>query len=227
MYLYNVHTHKIEAVAENGYDVKCILNTYPEDFEQNMQMYPDIWFSCGVHPWFSDKSEDRLDILREKVTDPAVVAVGEIGLDKLQGPDIAKQITVFRKQIELAVQVQKPIIIHCVKAWDELIALYKEYKDSVPWIIHGYRGNSRQTEQLSKIGFKFSVGENFNKESLKYISLDSLFCETDTSDMTICKVYENISAEIGLSINHFAILVAGNIKNTFHQVTYIQPKDND
>jgi TatD DNase family protein len=215
MYLYNVHTHKIESAIENGYDVKCILNTYPEDFGQKKQMCPDTWFSCGIHPWFSDGSEELFTLLKKNVEDSDVVAIGEIGLDRLKGPDIAKQIAVFRKQIELAIEVRKPVIIHCVKAWDEMIALYKEYKGTVPWIIHGYRGNPEQTRQLSKVGFKFSLGEHFNKESIKHIPLDSVFCETDTSDVTICKVYENISTEIGLNLNHFAILAAENIKNTF------------
>ncbi len=215
MYLYNVHTHKIASAIESGYDVKCILNTYPEDFEQKKQMHPDAWFSCGIHPWFSDKSDELFVLLKKNAEDCNVIAIGEIGLDKLQGPDIAKQIVVFRKQIELAIEVRKPIIIHCVKAWDEMIALYKEYKGAVPWILHGYRGNPEQTKQLCKLGFKFSLGEKFNKESIKYIPLDSIFCETDASSVTICKVYENISTEIGLNLNHFAILAAGNIKKTF------------
>jgi TatD DNase family protein len=215
MYLYNVHTHKIGSAIENGYAVKCILNTYPEDFEQKKQMCPNAWFSCGIHPWFSDGSEELFTLLKQNVEDSDVVAIGEIGLDRLKGPDIATQIAVFRKQIELAIEVRKPIIIHCVKAWDEMIASCKEYEGTVPWIIHGYRGNPEQTRQLSKIGFKFSLGEHFNRESIKYIPLDSIFCETDTSDVTICKVYENISVEIGLDLNHFATLVAGNIKNTF------------
>ncbi|MDR1707350.1 MAG: TatD family hydrolase [Prevotella sp.] len=215
MYLYNVHTHKIESAIENGYDVKCILNTYPEDFGQKKQMYPNAWFSCGIHPWFSDGSEELFTLLEKNAKDPDVVAIGEIGLDRLKGPDIAKQIAVFRKQIELAIEVRKPIIIHCVKAWDEMIALYKEYKGTVPWIIHGYRGNPEQTKQLCKVGFKFSFGEKFNKKSIKHIPLDSIFCETDMSSVTICKVYENISAEIGLGLNHFAILAAGNVKKTF------------
>lgn len=220
MHLYDIHTHNIASATESGYDVKCILNTYPEDFEQKKLMYPDAWFSCGIHPWFSDRSEELLALLQKNAKDPNVVAIGEIGLDKLQDPDITTQIAVFRKQIELAVAIRKPIIIHCVRAWDEIIALYKEYKSSVPWIIHGYRGNPEQTRQLSKLGFKFSLGEFFNKESVKLIPLDSIFCETDTSELTICKVYENISTEIGINLNHFAILAAENIKNTFRQVTY-------
>lgn len=215
MYLFNIHTHRIESGTKNGYDIKCILNTYPEDLKEKMQAYPDALFSCGIHPWFANELEQGLEFLRTIASDPQVVALGEMGLDKLKGPDMEKQIAVFREQIELAINVQKPIIIHCVKAWEELIALYKEYKSNIPWIIHGYRGNPDQTRQLSRIGFKFSLGEHFNKESLKHIPLNSVFCETDTSDITICQIYENISKEIGADLNQFAIFVEENVRNTF------------
>jgi len=223
MYLYNIHTHKVDSSKEGGYDVQCILNTYPEDFEEKKQTYPDAWFSCGIHPWYADKQD--LDLLKEIVKEDRVVAIGEAGLDKLQGPNLSFQIDIFRQQIELSISANKPLIIHCVKAWDELIALYREYKNTPSWIIHGYRGNVEQTKQLSKLGFKFSVGEKFNPESIRHIPQDSIFCETDTSILTICKVYENISKEISVNLNHFAILAEKNVKNTFHQMTYIQNND--
>ena len=216
MYLYNIHTHKVDDASYQGYDVKSILNTYPEDFYEKRNQHPDCWFSCGVHPWNAEDSDSQLRLLEEIIVDPNVVAVGEAGLDKLRGAEMALQIDVFRRQIELALSANKPLIIHCVKAWDELIRLYKEYEESnIPWIIHGYRGNPLQTEQLSKVGFKFSIGEKFNPDSLKNIPLTDIFCETDESDLTICKVYENISGVIGVNKNHFAILVADNVGRVF------------
>jgi TatD DNase family protein len=215
MYLFNIHTHKIESGTESGYGVRCILNTYPEDFKEKKQAHPGAWLSCGIHPWFSGEPELQFDLLRTVASDPQVVALGETGLDKQKGPGLAVQTSVFRKQIELAIEVKKPLIVHCVGAWDELIALYREYDGSVPWVIHGYRGNPEQTRHLSRIGFRFSLGESFNKESLRHIPLDSIFCETDVSGLTICQVYENISKDIGLNLNQFAIFVEENVKNTF------------
>jgi TatD DNase family protein len=203
-----------EAFGNAGCQVKCILNTYPEDFYAKKGLYPDNWFSCGIHPW--NAAEADIEQLEKILSDPGVVAVGEVGLDKLKGSDLNVQIKVFRQQIELATDKGKPLIIHCVKAWEELIALYKEYrKYSVPWIIHGYRGNPDQTRQLAKIGFKFSIGEKYNADSLKHIPINDIFCETDMSDIAICKIYENISTEIGINKNHFAILVAENVDKAF------------
>lgn len=216
MYLYNIHTHKVDNASCEGYEVKSILNTYPEDFYEKRNQHPDCWFSCGVHPWNAEDSDSQLRILEEIIVEPNVVAIGEAGLDKLRGAEMSVQIDVFRKQIELAMDVNKPLIIHCVKAWDELIRLYKEYEGSnIPWIIHGYRGNPQQTQQLSRVGFKFSIGERFNVDSLKEIPLTDIFCETDESDLTICKAYENISSEIDVDKNHFATLVADNVGRVF------------
>ncbi|NDV97269.1 TatD family deoxyribonuclease [Dysgonomonas sp. 521] len=214
MYLYNIHTHAVEPSVD--YQVRCILNTYPEDFYEKRELYPDSWFSCGIHPWNAEGSEGQIEVLKKIAELPGVVAIGEAGLDKLKGAAMPVQMETFRRQIGLAIAVRKPLIIHCVKAWDELIALYKEYEyGEIPWIIHGYRGNQEQTKQLSKIGLKFSIGEKFNRDALKYIPPADIFCETDTSDVTICKVYENISEVIGLNKNHFATLVAGNVNRTF------------
>jgi TatD DNase family protein len=217
MDLYNMHAHRIEVSSDAEYQVKCILNTYPEEFYEKRSQYPGCWFSCGIHPWDAGDSGSPFKLLKEIVSDANVVAIGEVGLDKLKGTDMVVQIDLFKKQIELAIAVNKPLIIHCVKAWDELIGLYKEYqKQGVPWIIHGYRGNPEQTKHLSKLGFKFSIGEKFNSDSVRQIPVTDIFCETDLSDLTICKVYENISREIAVNKNHFAILVAENVGRIFN-----------
>lgn len=211
MNLYNIHTHKI-AVRSDRYTEICILNTYPQDFYDKKVDSPNVWYSCGIHPWHIKDIESDISLLKDIAVDDRIVAIGEAGLDKLQGPDMNIQIDVFRKQIELAEEFQKPLIIHCVKAWDELIALRKELGGKVPWIIHGYRGNPQQTEQFSKMGFKFSIGEKFNAESLKNIPLESIFCETDMSENSICQIYSNIEEILGVDRYHFVDIVEENIR---------------
>lgn len=212
MYLYNVHTHRLGSEEIDGYKIRYILNVSPDEFMALPPTGDNVRFSCGIHPWYSDKDTDQLELLKNIASDPRIVAIGEIGLDKLKYPDLSIQMDIFRKQIELAIELGKPVIIHCVKAWDELISLYKEYPSgSIPWIIHGYRGNLQQTKQLSKMGFKFSIGEHFNKESLEFIPTDSIFCETDTSNDSICKVYSSVSSCMGVCFDHFAIFVERNM----------------
>lgn len=211
MYLYDFHTHHAAEELEGGYKVKSILNTFPENYLSTKDRYTGGLFSCGVHPWYSENAEERLEILKAIAADEQIVFVGEIGLDKSKGPDLQTQVEVFKAQIKLAESLRKPLVIHCVKAWDELIALYKEYQTSVPWVIHGYRGNVEQTKRLSRLGFKFSIGAKFNEESVKQMPLDSIFCETDESNVSICKVYERLLGVLGLDFDLFAKIMDENI----------------
>lgn len=223
MNLYDIHTHKIDSTQVDSCTIKSILNTFPEDFLEKKIKFPGSWFSCGIHPWYSQTSASQIERLKEIIVDPAVVGLGEIGLDKLRGPDMENQLKIFRQQLDLSIEVQKPVIIHCVKAWDELISLCKEYeRKRTTWIIHGYRGSPEQTKQLSRLGLKFSIGENFNKESLKVIPLDSIFFETDTSKLSICQICQNISAVIEMRSDHFAIFVEKNVQKVFMRGAKLQ-----
>lgn len=212
MYLYDFHTHHIATTEpEDGCKVKSILNTFPENYLSTKDKYTEGLFSCGIHPWYSENVEGRLEILKAIAADEQIVFIGEVGLDKLKGPDLQVQTEIFKAQIELAESLRKPLVIHCVKAWDELIALYKDYKTSIPWVIHGYRGNEEQTKQLIRLGFKFSIGARFNAESLKQIPLDSIFCETDESDVSICNVYRAVSGSFGVEFDLFVSIMGENM----------------
>lgn len=216
MHLYNIHTHNVVYCDENGYSVRCILNIFPSEFEKQSRTAGGCSFSCGVHPWHSHNADLELSLLSKLVADKRIVAIGETGLDKLQGAPLDVQMTVFRKQIELAMQLNKPLIIHCVKAWDELIALYKEYTPTVDCIIHGYRGKPQQAKQLLDLGFKFSIGAQFNKDTLMNIPLTSLFCETDISDTSIYTVYKNISDALNIDLKEFSETIEQNVNHTFY-----------
>lgn len=217
MILYDIHTHQVKQ-SEGDYEVRSILSTSPSDSILNFDLQ-DVWFSCGIHPWDTSDSEEDFQLLADSLTKEKLIAIGEIGLDKLKGQAMDVQIAVFRRQIELADQVNKPIIVHCVKAWDELISLFKEYKTSVPWIIHGFRGNVEQTKQLVRLGFKFSIGDKFNAEAIKHIPLQSIFCETDMSSVSILNVYMNVSSVLGCSISQFVRFVGLNIEKYFNEVS--------
>ncbi|MFV0418975.1 MAG: TatD family hydrolase [Dysgonomonas sp.] len=217
MNLYDIHTHCLKPES-GGFDVRSILCVSPGDFSLYASV-GNVWFSSGIHPWYTLDSDKQFEQLSVLATNDRLVAIGEVGLDKLKGVEMKIQVEIFRKQIELAIDVQKPLIIHCVKAWDELITLYKKYKTDIPWVIHGYRGNAEQTKQLSKLGFKFSIGERFNAEALKYIPNNSIFCETDISDISLCQVYASICVSIGLSFDDFVRIVEDNVRNCFYNMT--------
>ena len=95
----------------------------------------------------------HLKLVEKVSTDPEIIAIGEAGFDKLRGPASELQAEVFEKQVEISERLRKPLIIHCVSAWDEVLAMQKSLKPSMPWMIHGFRGKLRQAEQLISKGF--------------------------------------------------------------------------
>lgn len=219
MDLYDIHTHEVltsdsdEGVPEHY--VTHIINTYPLGFEYTKDNDSCDWFSCGIHPWYCDEAEPQLNFLKEIAGDERIVAIGEAGLDKLRGPDMDIQKYFFSEQIKLSEQLQKPLIIHCVKAWEEILLLQKTYKPTQPWIIHGYRGKLELTRQLAAHNFLFSIGERFNADSLKVIPFNKLFCETDVDDTSITDIYENIAQTLHMPVQTLAMHIEENVRRIF------------
>lgn len=217
MHLYDIHTHNLHKDISDSFEETKVFNlTCVNQFNDLSFEYTDLYFSAGIHPWHLHSSTFTLSQLEQLSNNHRIVAIGEAGLDKCIDTDIKYQWQIFEQQIIIANQLDKPMIIHCVKAWDELIALYKLYKPNKPWIIHGYRGKVEQTKQLIHLGFKLSVGEQFNAESLQAIPLDSLFLETDTSTISIYNVYKNVAATLNIPIEKLAEAIEANMKKIIY-----------
>src|SRR5665648_61181 len=123
-----------------------------------------------------------------------MLALGECGMDRSIPTDFALQKMYFKEQIHIAEKYHKPLIIHCVRAYSDLMKFKKESKSDIPWIIHAYRGNQETTLSLIKHGFYFSVGEQLLKDESKHpilriIPVERLFLETDNREISIKKIY--------------------------------------
>lgn len=212
MKFYDIHTHQIP--SENS-DRTCILDVNPKDFEAKKSTYKKQYFSCGIHPWYSEDSASQFLHLSNIASDPKIVAIGETGLDKIKGPSFDVQIPLFKRHIELSELVEKPLIIHAVKAWEELYHIRKEFSPTQPWIIHGFRGNPQITQQMAKAGFMFSIGKRFNPDSLKYIPTKSLFLETDEKEIDIMEVYEQVALAMNWDMKDLTALIEGNVRRIF------------
>lgn len=223
MELYDIHTHQILLEDNDDPYHSCILDVYPLEFEVAKDTYKRHSFSCGIHPWYSEDSESQMNYLSDIASDPRIIAIGEAGLDKIKGPSFNIQIPVFKQHIELSEKLKKPLIIHAVKAWDELYRIRKEANPSQPWIIHGFRGNPQVAEQMANAGFMFSLGERFNVDSMEFIPYNSLFCETDESESNILEVYQQIALALNKELEDFAEQVANNVRRVFP--TLQKPKD--
>jgi len=157
------------------------------------------FYSVGLHPWHIKSPEENNDWLlqvEDAVEFDHVIFIGECGLDKKVENDFSEQLRVFEAQAFMSEEVKKPLIIHCVKAYNEVIEMYKKMHPEMPWIMHGYNGSLELTKQLADKNFLFSFGENLFKEnakaidSFKYLPLDRIFFETDEFDGDVDKMYE-------------------------------------
>lgn len=211
MKLMDLHTHHKKQAS--------IINSYPFSFESQ----EGLVFSMGIHPWYATDKEEPYawERMQEIVNEPSILAIGEVGLDKVRGGDIPTQIAVFRKQQELAEMLGKPLIIHCVRAFNEIIELKKDAKPKSPWIIHGFRGNVNIADQLLKNDFYLSFGEKYAIESLLHTPLTRIFLETDTSELDINFLYEKIAVDLKMPVNEFRIQIENNFRTLFPSLPLI------
>jgi TatD DNase family protein len=169
-----------------------------------------------------------LQIIESKLQQKNCLAVGECGLDKRIEIAFDLQQTVFEKQLILAEKYQKPVVIHCVAAFQEVIEIKKKLKISVPMIIHGFSKNEQIAKQLINNGFYISFGkyllQNQNLETdlekaFKSIPNDRFFLETDTVEQDIHVVYELAANYKGITIEEIQNQVNKNFTTVFESKT--------
>ena len=207
MKYYNIHTHH----TSHSPDEIVIINHIIREREEVSSDFQSI----GIHPWYISNVREQMKILRTKAYQPTIVAIGEAGFDKFAqtSPELQKE--AFIAQACLAEEVNKPLIIHCVKAWSELIAEKKEIKPKSAWIIHGFRGNGELADQLIKQGFYLSFGEYYNPEALKKAWPERLYTETDDKEIDIRKIYQQICTSLQIPPDEFASQIRKNVHNIF------------
>jgi TatD DNase family protein len=156
------------------------------------------FFSTGLHPWhlkLPDENNRLLAWVQEKAKVDHVIFIGEAGLDKRYATDFEEQKRVFEAQIIIAEENNKPMIIHCVKAYNEVLEIHKKMNPKMTWIFHAYNGSLEMTRQLSAENFLFSFGEILFLpgtkaiESFKYLPLNKIFFETDENRDNVKQMY--------------------------------------
>jgi TatD DNase family protein len=213
MLFFDIHTHK-KASSENIFSIE---NKYPRD------IYFTTPFSIGIHPWFikQENVTEELLIIEEKLKDKNCFALGECGLDKISSIDFELQKEVFKKQIQLSEKHQKPLIIHCVKAHQELIKIKKELNPSQVWILHGFSKNFQVADSLLKNGIILSFGtaiiKNKNlQEVVSKVNISSLLLETDDAvNFNIKEVYQKVSELKNIEVEELQQKIKQNFKNIF------------
>lgn len=210
--LYNLHTHS----ASNNLDVFEVVNRYP------YEAIDATYFSTGIHPWHIDvdKVDEHLAIIEQRLQLTNCLALGECGLDKRIDTPLNVQVQVFEKQLELAKKYQKPVILHLVAAFQELIEIKNRLQPGVPMIVHGFSKNAQVAKQLIDNGFYLSFGKYLlcNPELSAVfagVPQDRFLLETDTIEEGIAEVYAKAALARNIDIEMLKGIVQNNFKNIF------------
>ena len=213
----DIHTH--DSVPSDGIFAVENIMAHEGPVPQNISAGA---FTAGIHPWqLNENNRDKLlEFIRSIAANPGLIAFGEAGFDRLRGPSIELQKSVFAEQVRIASEKGKPLIIHCVRAWDELLAAHKNLKPRIPWMVHGFRGKKELALQLLKRGMYLSFWFDFvmrpgSAELLRFLPKDRIFLETDGAGTDIREIYDKVSKDLAVSVDDLKNIILGNYIQLF------------
>ena len=235
----NIHTH-----SSNYIDNKEFIEIQNIDVDNIVNVDVSHFYSIGIHPWKSQQTTDNGQQIFYQQTqkfknseiqklgdlesgclgDLNFLAIGECGLDRACDADFELQKKVFIKQIELSEQFNKPLIIHAVRSYPDIISIRKETKSKADWIIHGFQGNEQSAEQLLKHNIYLSLGDVLFKNEtkaqrlLQTIPLEKLFLETDVAERKISDVYEKAALLSGIEMDKLRNEIFNNFVKIFGHI---------
>ena len=188
MTCFDIHTHHVPLHSGQAIVSHAIGSVLPGGSV--------AYLSVGIHPWYLDAqaAESQLAILRQSLQDDRVVALDEVAL---------------------AEEYRLPMVIHCVRAFNELIRLKKELRPRQPWIIHGYRGKESGVAGLLRHGCYISFGTKFQTEAVRAVPLHRLFIETDEAVESIADICFRIAGIKGISPEELAEAINKNVREVF------------
>jgi TatD DNase family protein len=211
--LIDLHTHSKRETD----DILEVVSIHPN------RNTPWDWYTLGFHPWWVDNilTDIELNYLKDKlINDKFCLGLGECGLDKLKGGDLKLQEAVFQQQIELANELNAPMIIHCVRVYDTVLKLHKKMAKT-PWVVHGYRRHSILAKSILDQGIYLSVAPSKKMtpkfmKTLENLPLDQFFIETDSeTSRNILERYEIFAAIRQLDLTTLETQLHENFKTFF------------
>lgn len=201
--------HRHSAVVNHQTTVLCNLATH--NFE-SVELPKRGFYSAGLHPWFIGTNWE-LDFAAIEVmvkNNKSIVAIGECGLDKKCKTNFELQEEVVRAHFQLAEVFQRPLIIHCVRAYNEILQLKQQTKFNMPIAIHNFCGPAELAVQLVKQGFYLSFGMQFMniksraRKAFQVVPIDRVFMETDDAAFSIEEIYQEAIKHKNISLLDFS-----------------------
>jgi TatD DNase family protein len=195
---------------------------FPEDLER---LHLPAFFSVGLHPWHvSEKTwEDQVSRVESAANHMNVIAIGEIGLDKAVNVAYDLQYSAFEKQLVIAASLRKPVIIHCVRSYSEMLFYRKNCDQSIPWIFHWFNSGEQMAAELISKNCYLSFGHLlFNVKSkafqlFKNLPADRIFLETDDAGYSIQEVYKQAAMIRNMTPDDLGMQITGNFARCFNR----------
>jgi TatD DNase family protein len=220
----NFHAHRPE-ISE---DVAAVVCFEPSVLPPSVP--PGQFAACGIHPWSlkllsAEEIEKQLTTLDGEAGAGRLCAIGETGMDRLNGPELELQAMVFNKHISIAEKHSLPLIIHCVRCYPELLQIKKLSGSAIPWMIHGFNSNMRQLEQLISHGCFVSFGppaiygKSTRDSLLKNVPLSHLCLETDDRPDNIKDIYRAAAAILNIDESALLEIMNHNFESIFKKTS--------
>jgi TatD DNase family protein len=212
----DIHTHSFYQEPETT----LVVNVFPHELEK---LQSEAFFSVGLHPWHirEGELESAVEQVRSSVADPRVIAIGETGLDKVVGIPYNIQRLAFEKQLDLAAFATKPVVIHCVRSYSEMLAYRKKSDQSIPWIFHWFNSDGQTASELIRKNCYLSFGPIlFNEQSRAFrlfhkLPAERIFFETDDAGYSIREVYERGAQIRNIQVEDLKVQIMDNFARCF------------
>ena len=168
---------------------------------------------AGIHPWDAEHGRDLPDFAHCDI-------IGETGLDYACGVDKLAQEQLFRAHLEAAERLQKPVVLHTVKALEPTIKILAEH-NIVGVVFHGFIGSQQQAAEALRRGYYLSFGSRSlcsskTRQAIAATPLDRLFCETDDDpSLDIANVYAEVAEIKGVTFAELERNIYENYKRLF------------
>lgn len=201
----NAHCHHRDAAL-----LTLGLNEYP-----GYEAAEDQQLMVGLHPWDTSQEEmfECFSTLSDAISDPRVIAMGEVGIDPLHGAPVERQVQLLRYMLHVAQDARMPVMFHIVRRFDILLQLHKELRPTAAWAVHGFRSKPEVAQQLADAGIYMSVGPKFNPDTVRMIPRNLLLLETDDRpDEEIRGVIEAVAEARGVHRSTLAQIARENLR---------------
>lgn len=210
----NLHTHQPADPLPD--DLLEIVNLH-DHFER---AGPGRLYSVGIHPWYITDVAKQLTEITDFAAQNKVAAIGECGLDNVCNTRRDLQLAAFEQQVALANTLGKPLIIHCVRAYTEVLSVLSNAR--VPAVFHGFNKKPALASGILRAGHYLSFGAALRDQSqvrqvLAAIPADRFFLETDDAAINISEVYQAAADIRKTGMDALILQLNGNYKKVFGQ----------